>query len=558
MILLILFSFLAGVVTILSPCILPVLPVILSGGVTSEKSKPFGIIAGFVLSFTFFTLFLSAIVKATGLSADALRGVSIFVILGFGLSLVLPSFQVKVEKLFSRLAGATPTANKKNGFFGGLLIGLSLGLIWTPCVGPILASIITLAASNTIAAGSVAITLAYALGTAVPMMAIMYGGRALLTKIPGLLSNTVNIQRVFGVLMIFTALAIFLNFDRRFQAYVLEKFPGYGAGLTKLEDNKAVKNELLKLKEGGSFLEELGSGFYLQAPELIQGGQWFNSEPLKLSELKGKVVLIDFWTYTCINCIRTLPYLKNWHEKYKDKGLVIIGVHTPEFEFEKNPNNVSRAIEDFKLKYPIMQDNDYATWKAYSNRYWPAKYFIDREGRIRSTHFGEGEYDESERMIQTLLKEAGSLEGDMPIENIDYRIESRTPETYLGHNRIDNFSSIESINPDREFVYTVPPSLKSNNFAFGGRWIVKDEKAEPFKSSTLVFDYEAKNVFLVMGPKSTTTGFVNVYLDDKFVTILEVNEYRLYDVVKLDRSGKHKLRLEFMDSNLELFAFTFG
>lgn len=558
MILLILFSFLAGVVTILSPCILPVLPVILSGGVTSGRSKPFGIIAGFVLSFTFFTLFLSAIVKATGLSADALRGVSVFVILAFGLSLVIPGLQTKVERLFSRLAVKTPIVNKGDGFFGGLLIGLSLGLIWTPCVGPILASIITLAASNTIAAGSVAITFAYALGTAVPMMVIMSGGRTLLAKVPWLLTNTANIQRIFGILMIVTAFSIFSNFDRRFQAYILEKFPGYGVGLTKLEDNKAVKDELLKLKEKGSILEELGGGFYLQAPELIQGGRWFNSEPLKLSELKGKVILVDFWTYTCINCIRTFPYLKNWHEKYKDMGFVIIGVHTPEFEFEKNPDNVAQAVKDFGLEYPIMQDNDYATWRAYNNRYWPAKYFIDHEGRVRSTHFGEGEYDESEKMIQTLLKEAGSLESDMPIKNVGYRNESKTPETYLGYSRINNFSSVEPINPDRESLYTIPSSLKSNNFAYGGRWVVKDEKAEPFKSATLVFNYESKNVFLVMGPKGKSTGFVNVYLDDKFVTKLEINEYRLYDIIKLDRSGNHILKLEFLDSNLELFAFTFG
>jgi cytochrome c biogenesis protein CcdA/thiol-disulfide isomerase/thioredoxin len=550
---------LAGVVTILSPCILPVLPVVLSGSVTRGKAKPFGIVAGFVLSFTFFTLFLSAIVKATGLSADVLRSVSVFVILGFGLSLVVPSFQVAVEKMFSKLAGKAPTGDKGDGFFGGLLIGLSLGLIWTPCVGPILASIITLAASSSVSTGSFLITLAYSLGTAIPMLAIMYGGRALLTKIPGLLSNTVRIQKVFGILMIVTALVIYFNLDRRFQAYILEKFPSYGAGLTKLEDNQAVKVELDKLKKDDtSILDKLGSGFYLTAPELIEGGRWFNSEPLKISGLKGKVVLVDFWTYTCINCIRTLPYLKNWHEKYADKGLVIIGVHTPEFEFEKSPDNVDQAIKDFGIKYPVMQDNDYATWRAYNNRYWPAKYFIDREGRIRSTHFGEGEYDESERMIQTLLKEAGNLKGDMPIENEDYRIESRTPETYLGYERIDNFSSVESIKPDRESEYTLPAKLTPNHFAYGGRWVVSDEKSEPFKSSQLVFDYEAKNVFLVMGPKGAKTGFVNVYLDDKFVTKITVNEYRLYDIVKLDRAERHELRLDFQDSNLDLFAFTFG
>lgn len=558
MILLIVFSFIAGVVTILSPCILPILPVVLSGSVATGKNRPLGIVAGFVLSFTFFTLFLSAIVKATGLSADILRSVSVIVILGFGLSLIIPKFQSAVERLFSKLANKAPSSGDRHGFFGGLLIGLSLGLVWTPCVGPILASIITLSASNSVNLGSFLITLSYSLGTAVPMLIIMKGGGNLLSKFPGLVKNTANIQKTFGVLMIVTAVAIYFNLDRRFQGYILDRFPNYGVGLTKFEDNKAVKEELEKLGKVGSDIRDLGSAFYPQAPELIEGGRWFNSKPLKLSELRGKVVLIDFFTYTCINCIRTLPYLRDWHEKYKDKGLVIIGVHTPEFEFEKNPENVAKAIKDFGLKYPVMQDNDYATWRAYDNRYWPAKYFIDRNGKIRSTHFGEGEYDQSEKTIQELLKEAGNLKEDMPIVNASYRIEANTPETYLGFNRIDNFSSPETIRENLTATYSIPGSLGKNQFAFGGKWIVKGEKAEPVGQSNLVFNYESKNVFLVMGSKNENPGYVNIYLDGKLLEKLEVSEYRLYDIVKLDAPGNHTLKLEFLDPNLELYAFTFG
>lgn len=552
MIFLIFFAFLGGVVTILSPCILPILPVVLSGTVSTGKRRPFGIVAGFVLSFTFFTLFLSAIVKATGISADFLRSLSVFVIFGFGLSLLVPKFQELTEKLFSKLSSLA-SAGRKNeeGFVGGILIGLSLGLIWTPCVGPILASIITLAATSDITAGAFIITLAYAVGTAIPMLAVMYGGRSFLSRVPGLVSNTSAIQKAFGILMILTAIAIHFNFDRSFQAYILEKFPDYGTGLTKLEDNQTVKDQLEKLKSGNQSLNQ-------NAPELIEGGQWFNSLPLRLSELKGKVVLIDFWTYTCINCIRTLPYIKSWHEKYKDKGLVIIGVHTPEFEFEKNPINVERAIKDFSLNYPIMQDNNYETWNSFRNRYWPAKYFIDREGRLRFTHFGEGEYDESERLIQDLLKEAGAVIDDIPVSNQAYDIESRTPETYLGYERIDNFSSNEDIREDVEFNYSIPKNLSNNHFAIKGTWKIRDEKAEPMQGATLILDFESKNVHLVMGSKNKVSGKVRVYLDDMIVSEISVYDYQLYDLIKLGQPGRHVLKLEFIDSNLELFAFTFG
>jgi len=336
------FAFLAGIITILSPCILPILPIVLSGSVGSGKRKPQGIVTGFVLSFTFFTLFLSALVKATGVSADALRGLSIVIILIFGISLLLPQFQVLMEKMFSKLSNKFAVKGTHEGFSGGVLVGLSLGLIWTPCVGPILASVITLAATSEVSLAAFFITFAYSLGTAIPMFAIMYGGRGLLQKIPWLLPNTDKIQKGFGVLMILTAMGIFFNIDRKFQTYILTTFPKYGVGLTKFEDNDAVKKQLDKLfqKDLGDNSGKIGKPMFdMQkgpiAPEIIPGGVWLNSKPLTMKELRGKVVLIDFWTYTCINCQRTFPYLKEWYKKYKDNGLVIIGVHSPEFEFEK-------------------------------------------------------------------------------------------------------------------------------------------------------------------------------------------------------------------------------
>ncbi|MEK7578016.1 MAG: cytochrome c biogenesis protein DipZ [Patescibacteria group bacterium] len=543
MIILIAFAFLAGVVTILSPCILPILPIILSstiGGKNTGKSRPLGVVTGFILSFTLFTLFLSTIVQISGISADTLRFVSVAVIALFGLSLLLPQFQELVERLFSKLAGFVPNSQGRTGFGGGLLIGFSIGLLWTPCVGPILASVISLAITGTVTFDAFLITLAYSFGTAIPMFLIILGGQNALRKIPWLLANTGKIQKAFGMLMIITAIGIYFNVDRRFQTYILTTFPQYGAGLTKFEDNEMIRNQLQK-KSGKEIKKE--NTDKIQAPELIPKGAWFNSEPLTLAQLKGKVIIIDFWTYSCINCQRTMPYLRAWHEKYADKGLVIIGVHSPEFEFEKSEKNLAQAIKDFKLPYPIVQDNDFATWRAYDNSYWPAKYIIDKEGYIRYTHFGEGAYDETEKVIQELLKEAGAKDVTSIINNPTYQIQTKTPEIYLGSSR----------NPYK------------TGFTLIGNWKVMEEYASPQKGAQLLLNFESKEVFLVMRTKGTPAK-VKVYVDDKLQYFGEdnlngtvvVEKNTLYKMITLPTSGKHNLRLEFEDNNAELYAFTFG
>jgi len=564
MILLIAFAFLAGFITILSPCILPILPIVLSGTVSSGKRKPLGIVTGFVLSFTFFTLFLAAIVKATGLPADSLRAISIIIILLFGISLLLPQFQVLMEKLFTKLSGRFVVKGVHEGFGGGLLIGLSLGLVWTPCVGPIIASVITLAATSTVNFAAFFITFAYALGSAIPMFAIMYGGRGLLQRIPWLLPNTEKIQKAFGVLMILTAIGIYFNIDRSFQTYILDKFPQYGVGLTSIEDNDAVKNQLEKLKG-----DDTDSVSNESAPELIQGGDWFNSEPLKIKELKGKVVLVDFWTYTCINCIRTLPYLRSWHEKYSDNGLVIIGVHTPEFAFERESNNVKKAIEDFDLKYPVMQDNEYETWEAYNNRYWPAKYLVNKDGEIVYTHFGEGDYEVTEAKIQELLKEAGqTVTSSLTKESDSLAYNELSPETYLGSRRmLYLMGSGKAENGVQDFDLENNVSL--NKFSLGGEWKVADEYSQSSKNAVLEYNFSGQKVFLVMKP-TTGKGTVKVLLDGKVISsemsgvdvkngVVAIDKDRLYELVDLSgKVGKHILRLEFQTSGVQVYAFTFG
>ena len=576
MILLFAFAFLAGIITVLSPCILPILPIVLTSSLGTskkvERSRPYGVVMGFILGFTFFTLFLSTIVRILGIPADSLRLFSVFVIALFGVSLLVPKFQAMTEQLFAKMSAMIPSGQSRTGFTGGLIIGLSIGLLWTPCVGPILASVISLAITGTVTIQAVLITFSYSLGTAIPMFAIIRGGQSALKNVPWLLKNLSNIQKIFGILMILTAVAIFFNFDRTFQTFILNKFPNYGLGLTQIEDNKLVRDQLGQKQNTEVKPEDMGKPMFsllnkkgITAPELISGGQWFNSDPLTLTQLKGKVVIIDFWTYSCINCQRTLPYLKDWYAKYHDKGLEIIGVHAPEFEFEKSPVNVSKAIKDFALKYPVMQDNNFATWRAYQNQYWPAKYFIDKEGFIRYTHFGEGEYDKSEQVIQELLKEAGAAELPTTIDNPTYTVSVGTPESYLGYKRIEYLANSTQLKPDERSTYSAPLFLGNNQMSFVGNWTVMSEYANPEKGAILNFKFDAKEVYLVMKPTNNNSS-IKVFIDDKVqypgedvkngIVTLEAD--RLYKLVKLPDRGIHTLRLEFQDNNAQLFAFTFG
>lgn len=573
MILLLVFAFFAGIVTILSPCILPILPIILSSSIDSSgKKRPLGIVTGFIISFTFFTLFLSIIVNALGISSELLRNLSIIVLALFGFSLFVPSLQLFMEKFFSKFASVAPDTSSQKGFGGGIIIGLSLGLLWTPCVGPILASVISLAISGEVTFSAMLITLAYSLGTAIPMYAIMYFGNTIFQKISWLKKSSGKIQKVFGVIMVIVSIGIFFNIDRQFQTYIVKTFPQYGVGLTKFEDTASVKKELDRInnvQENNIVIGQPMPSIALPkgpiAPELVLGGEWINSQPLTLKQLRGNVVIIDFWTYSCINCQRTVPYLKQWYEKYHDQGLEIIGVHSPEFEFEKEVKNVSQAIRTFGIRYPVMQDNNFATWRAYSNRYWPAKYIVDKDGRVRYTHFGEGEYDKSEQVIQELLKEIK----DIPESTIDnmpaQRNYAKTPELYLGYERSMGLTSPEWIGKNKIQNYSFPAILKENTFAFKGEWLVTAEYANPQKGAVLELNFDAKEVYLVMNTKGKDSR-VKVLVDGKpeyfgsdvqdgYIT---VDADTLYKIVLLDESGRHTVTFEFEDSDVEIYAFTFG
>ncbi|MDQ3008162.1 MAG: cytochrome c biogenesis protein DipZ [bacterium] len=573
MLVLLIFAFIAGIVTVLSPCILPILPLILSSSVKTEKGRSLGIVLGFITSFTFFTLFLSTLVRVLDIDPSILRTVAMVMIAILGLSLLLPNLQLQIEQFVARhlsfAARFQQTQSKKKGLLGGFLVGISLGLLWTPCVGPILAAVITLAASSSVTLGSVLITLAYSLGTAIPMFAIIYSGQRLLSAVPWLAQRATRIQQVFGVVMILLAVALFFNYDRQFQTWVLTKYPQYGAGLTAIEDNQAVETALNRLS-GRSDQPNVPTATLFspttKAPEFTGATGWLQSDPLTLAgDLRGKVVLVDFWTYSCINCIRTFPYLTEWYDKYKDQGFVIVGVHSPEFEFEKSAENVTQAANDFGLTYPIVQDNNFDIWQAYENRYWPAHYLIDKEGYIRYTHFGEGKYQETENAIRELLGEQPLLGDEVSSPAGSSR---NTPETYLGWSRAEAYSLSTRIRANESSTFTLSEDLEPNAVGLGGTWFSHAEHARAEGDTpTLRLDFTARDVYLVMEP-GTETGEVEVLLDgqplpaelqtaDSAGGTITIDKPRKYDVVTLPENGRHVLELRF-SGGVKAFAFTFG
>jgi len=451
-----------------------------------------------------------------------------------------------------------------------------------------MASVISLAITQEIDGGAVFIILAYSLGTAIPMLAIMLGGRTLMKRVPVLVGNTAKIQRVFGVLMIIVGVAIGFGWDRRFQSAVLSIFPNYGSGLTAFENAEPVRDALdaraldARLDSGGMMMS--GStqvaldvppkngnlGDYGPAPEIVTKGEWFNIDApgttagVTMNDLRGKVVLVDFWTYSCVNCVRTIPHLRSWYDRYRDDGLVIIGVHTPEFAFERNPENVRKAMQELGVNWPVVLDNDYEQWRAYQNRYWPAHYFIDADGRIRYFHFGEGKYDEAENVIRALLEEAGSLSSPKADLRPEAKLEGRTAETYLGYGRARGFSSDVSPVPNKPVQYRPAATPANGEWTLDGKWTIAREYVAPEKTGVIELGFHAKDVFLVIEPAGGD-GRIDVRVDGKPVRdtddvhdgVLLPNESRLYHLVERPEPGEHVLRLE-VNGKLRLFAFTFG
>jgi cytochrome c biogenesis protein CcdA/thiol-disulfide isomerase/thioredoxin len=561
MLLLIGFAFLAGIVTVLSPCILPVLPVVLSGGVSGGKSRPWGVVTGFLFSFTVFTLTLSTLVQTLGIRPDLLRSVAAALVLAFGVVLLVPAFKdaflAWTTRLLARPAKTVKPGARAGGFGSGFVLGLGLGVVWTPCVGPIMASVITLALSQSVDAGSVFITLAYTVGTSIPLFLIMVGGRTLLNKAPWFTQHSAAIQRVFGGLMVLTSVALFTGADRAFSTWILQVFPSYGSGLTALEDQTAVRAELDKRR-----VSPAPAPGPVADPLTLGKGAWINSPPLTLSGLKGKVVLVDFWTYSCVNCVRTLPYLRSWYEKYHQAGLEIVGVHSPEFTFEQEEANVRQAVRDLKVTWPVVQDNALGIWNAFQNEYWPAHYLYDRSGTLISTHFGEGAYDVTEAEIAKALgvnQVAAAVADAIPVSN-----GTMTPETYLGWGRGQRFASPEDVVTDKAAPYSVPKVLEPDHWALGGTWTIGKESSVSTPGAALVLRFRGARVYLVVHPMAGQPRTIRVTVDgrpaaapDVKAGILTLDGDRLYQVVDLPGATEAEVRLV-TDGAVAVYAFTFG
>jgi cytochrome c biogenesis protein CcdA/thiol-disulfide isomerase/thioredoxin len=564
MYLLLLFAFLAGIVTVLSPCVLPVLPILLSAGVAEGRYRAFGIILGLVLSFSFFTLTLTSIINLTGISANALRYCAIGLITFFGLTMLFPRLG---DWFASKTAGIAniglqvqeKSATLTSGFWSGFLLGVALGLIWTPCAGPILATITTLVATNAVNLKTVLTTLAYSIGTALPMFLIMYGGNKIATSTTALAPYTELIRKIFGALMILGALAIAFHFDVVLQQIAIRYFP-----MLNIDTHEAVKKELEKLRKETSMNAFSSIEPGALAPDFVGISQWFNTPPLTIEQLRNKVVLIDFWTYSCINCVRTLPYLKDWYAKYKDKGFVIVGVHTPEFEFEKNPSNVQDAIKRFGILYPVALDNHYSTWQAYHNRYWPAHYLINQNGTIYHVHFGEGAYLQTENAIRTLLGLPEITE-----KEVREPVKMQTPEIYLGTARAAHYPSSMVLQRNATAIYDYKGHLSDDQVGLRGSWHVTDESiTSQSDDARLDLNFIANRVYLVMS--SSEEALIQVLLDGKpldkkyYTTdmnksgFITVKDSRMYDMVDLKGDdGRHIITLG-VPKGVSLYAFTFG
>jgi cytochrome c biogenesis protein CcdA/thiol-disulfide isomerase/thioredoxin len=533
----------AGFVTAISPCVLPVLPIIFAGGATGGRRKPFAIIAGLIVSFSAFTLFGVWLLRSLGLPEDFLRDVAIGLLFLVAATLLWPRLEELVQRPLLRL-----TRRPGGELGGGFVLGAALGLVFVPCAGPVLAAITVVGATQDVGARSVILTLAYAVGAAVPMLFIAFGGRA---GANALRPQAHRIRQGLGVVVGLTALAIAFNLDRHFQTAI----PGYTESLQKtFEESDRAQSELLKVRgntrqaSDSSSLKDFGP-----APEFAGLAEWMNSEPLTMQKLRGKVVLVDFWTYSCINCLRTFPHLKAWNRTYRKRGLVIVGVHTPEFAFEYVPGNVRGAVRRLGLEYPVALDNDYGTWNAYQNQYWPAKYLVDRKGRLRYFHFGEGDYDVTEERIRTLL---GQSADELPVAN---RLSDRTPrnpqtpETYLGYKRLARFAD-RTILPDQFGPYRFPNRpLQPDELAYAGTLKVTPEEIVAGPGARLRLSFTGQNVHLVLGGR----GSVKVFLDGTPRRTVQVDGSRLYTLLRLGSLRNGLLELRF-SRGVHAYAFTFG
>ena len=539
-------AFLAGVITAISPCVLPVLPILLAGSATStDRGRPYAIVAGLVVSFTTFTLAGAALLSALGLPEDLLRNLAIVALFVLAASLVSQRVAWILERPFLFLT-RRQVGQSSNGF----LVGLSVGLVFVPCAGPVLAAVTALAASGEVTFRIVLVTGTYAIGAALPMLAVVIGSQRLVSGMRTIRTHAATARKVAGVVIGATALGLVFHIEEDFATAL----PGYTEALQRPIERSSVAREEIEKLSGGSEAVAATQGLP-RAPDFRGIKLWLNTpggQPVSLRELRGKVVLVDFWTYSCINCLRTLPHLKAWDRAYRKAGLTIVGVHSPEFAFERVPDNVRSAVKRLGVGYPVALDNDFATWRAYSNDYWPSKYLIDKSGRIRYEHYGEGAYGETESLIRRLLGEKVKTRATEVADRTPSDI--TTPESYLGYARLANFANVE-LEYDAPADYSFPErQLGTDELAYSGRWTVEPSRIVAGRDARLRLNFQANDIFLVLAGR----GQVRAFVDGRPVRTVRVSGTpRLYTIARYPRLTRGLLELRF-DPGLEGYAFTFG
>jgi cytochrome c biogenesis protein CcdA/thiol-disulfide isomerase/thioredoxin len=576
-------AFLGGVLTILSPCILPILPFTFA-----RADQPFrrsGLPLLLSMAVTFAAVASLAVVGGSWLvranQYGRVAALIVFAILG--LTLLWPAFAERLSRplvqLGSRLTNSA-SSDSRGGVLQSLLLGVATGLLWAPCAGPILGLILAGAALQGASAHTTLLLLTYAAGSISSLAVALLAGGRVFAAMKRSLGAEEWIRRILGVAVLAGVIMVAFGLDRG----ILTRLSlGSTTGIEQSLLDRFHPRPADKPADP-MMMAKSATGESAQRPALagLSGAtNWINSPPLTADQLKGKVVLVDFWTYSCINCLRTLPYIEAWAQKYKDSGLVVIGVHTPEFAFEKDLSNVQKAVHEFGITYPVAMDNNNKIWNAFSNEYWPAHYFIDGSGKVRYHHFGEGGYDESERWIQDLLKERNAQQplpgGIVSVqaqgaEAAPDMHEVKSPETYVGYERAQHFASPQGLNQNDPQLYTIPAHLELNQWALDGRWIDQGQIAllgSP--KGRIAYRFHARDLHLVLGPSAdgkpvrfrvTIDGKApgeNHGIDTNGNGDGTVKEDRLYQLVRQKGAiTDHTFTIEFLDSGVQAFAFTFG
>ncbi|MGA2010786.1 MAG: cytochrome c biogenesis protein CcdA [Solirubrobacteraceae bacterium] len=595
MLLLLLFALIAGAGTAITPCVLPVLPALLSASAAGGRRRPLGIVLGLAVTFTIAIVALAQLVKGVGLAGGAARTLAIVVLIGFGVILLVPELAERVQAPLSRLARFGPKT-RGTGFLSGLGVGGALGFVCAPCAGPILAAVTSVSASSGASAKVVAVALAYAVGLSAVMLLYGLGGRVVLERLRRRLRGQI-VERTLGVVLLATAVVMATNLDVRFEEALAKdtSLPAFLVDPTRaLENSGAVRSRLAALRPPSRFavrqseqakatpaaahvgvaipgvqtpsLPDLGA-----APAFTDNQRWFNTpgdEPLTLAGLRGHVVLVDFWTYTCINCIRTLPFLKGLYATYHRYGLEIVGVETPEFTFEQEAGNVAQAIASDGLRYPVVQDNRYGTWNAYQNEYWPAEYLIDAHGDVRHTQFGEGDYRQDEAAVRELLFEAGarSLPPPMTAQALMPSAGLGTPETYLNPARATGFAQ-QLKSGIHSYAGVVNPDV--NEFGLHGTWDATSQSITPLSAgASITGGFQAQHVYLVLTSADDVARTVRILLNGRPISaqdagadvhdgLVTVQGQRLYSLVSLPADEQAVLTVD-VPPGVSAYDFTFG